>query len=342
MPQIPVLVQILVIFALVVLASAKKLHLGLAAALGGILFGFLQGLSPLLVLQTILTELFKADTLLLLLLVSGIMVFSSAMKQAGGMALFSKALLALVPSRRLALALAPVLIGTLPMPGGAILSAPLVDAFDPQRSRSATTLSATNYWFRHILELCWPLYPAFILTATLTGLPVNRLMLLNLYAPPLLFLLGMIFILPRQNTRLPPALPSPAAAPENKLRLILEGFTPLVLIIGGYAVLDLLWRLVGPLFAVPAALNTLISRYAWIFTGLIAACLYIGLRYGWKSYQKAFNLSTLKLTGVVAGIKVFAALLTAAGVAESSAAELASLGIPALIAVALLPLVPAW
>ncbi len=43
MLQIPVLVVVLAVFALVVFASAKKLHLGIAAAGGGILFASLHG-----------------------------------------------------------------------------------------------------------------------------------------------------------------------------------------------------------------------------------------------------------------------------------------------------------
>ncbi|HOX92752.1 MAG TPA: DUF401 family protein [Spirochaetales bacterium] len=186
MLQIPVLVVVLAVFALVVFASAKKLHLGIAAAGGGILFALLRGLSLLEIIRVALAELLKPDTLLLLVLVTVIMAFSSAMKKAGAMDGFARALASIVPSKRLTLAIAPLIIGTLPMPGGAILSAPLVDAFDPERERGNHTLSTTNYWFRHNLELAWPLYPAFILTSTMAGLSVGRLMLLNLYAAPLL------------------------------------------------------------------------------------------------------------------------------------------------------------
>lgn len=57
-------------------------------------------------------------------------------------------------------------------------------------ARSPETLSAANYWFRHTLKLAWPLYPAFILTVSITGIRSSQLMLLHLYAVPMLFFAG--------------------------------------------------------------------------------------------------------------------------------------------------------
>lgn len=350
MPQIPVIVLVLVIFALVVLASAKKVHLGLAAAVGGVVFALIRGQSLPVVAGHMAAELLLPDTWLLMLLLVSIMVFSAAMKKAGAMSLFSRALAALVSSPRFALALAPMIIGTLPMPGGAVLSAPLVDAFDPKRTRSGAVLATTNYWFRHVLELFWPLYPAFILTSTLSGFSVGKLMLLNLYALPVLFALGLIFVLPRLKNE-PKVQPAVGVSAEpakpgctgtsgpGKLGLVLEGFAPLVMVLGIYALVDGIWQQMSGAIALPPVYKALVNRYAGIFSGLVCASLYVAVRYGWSAFRGSLTVSTLKLAGVVAGIRLFSALLQSAGVAEASAAELAAAGIPALAATALLPFV---
>ncbi len=272
------------------------------------------------------------------MLVTVIMAFSSAMKKAGAMDGFARALASIVPSKRLTLAIAPLIIGTLPMPGGAILSAPLVDAFDPERERGNHTLSTTNYWFRHNLELAWPLYPAFILTSTMAGLSVGRLMLLNLYAAPLLFVLGLLFILPKKLEQ------SRQAHTERKekasIASVLSGFAPLAIVLGGYAILDALGSLVLPRFGMDPALASTIGHYVPIFLSITAASLYLGsMPQGRGAFKGCISASTLKLSAVVAGIKVFAALLAAGGVAQASAAELASAGIPAIAAAAVLPFV---
>ena len=188
MSSIPVLVQILVVFALVVVATARKLHLGLAAGLGGVVFAVWRGLGLTSTARVIGTELSNPDTLMLLALVTFIMIFAGGMRNSGALVRFSTAVRAIAPTKRASIVLTPILFGSLPMPGGAALSAPLVDALDADRSYDNSRLAAANYWFRHVLELVWPLYPSFILTSSLSGIPTSRLVLLNLYALPVLIL----------------------------------------------------------------------------------------------------------------------------------------------------------
>ncbi len=347
MHEVPVLVLVLAVFALVVVASAKKVHLGLAAAIGGVAFALARGVGVPATLLAAGAELVKPDTLLLLVLVSFIMVFSNAMKKAGAMDAFSGALSAIAPSKRIALATAPLIIGTLPMPGGAILSAPLVDAFDPERKRGGDTLSATNYWFRHNLELTWPLYPAFILTSTLSGFSVGKLMTLNLYAPILLFALGLVFILPKRTMgadgrRAGDAEPEggPAEDAATRRARVIGGFAPLLIVIGSYAALDAAWKFASAGLAMPDPLRAALDRYLAIFIGLGLGCLYVALgKNGKGAFKGCYTLATAKLVAVVAGIRVFSALLVAGGVAEGAAAELAALGIPAVAAAMVLPFV---
>jgi uncharacterized protein len=343
--QLPVLLQIFVIFGLIVLASARKIHLGLAAGVGGVLFALWRGMPVALLAQAAFGELLSADTLLLLALMSLIMAFSAAMKKAGAMDAFSRALSAVAPSPRVAMAAAPLLIGTLPMPGGAILSAPLVDAMDPERKHTNDVLSAANYWFRHNLELAWPLYPAFILTASLSGLSVGRLMLLNAYAAPALFILGLLFILPAK--RLAPAAPrgkgdeaSPRGGFLARAAGFVRGVAPLAIVLGGYLALDILWKLMSPGLGLSVRLSALFGRYLPIFLGLAAGSLFLRFSAAGRGcFKGSLGASTFKLIMVILGIRVFSTLLSAAGVAADAAAELAAAGIPALAAIALLPFV---
>lgn len=345
MQSIPALVQVLIIFILVVVASARKLHLGAAAAIGGIALALWRGLSPATVARLTFAELVNPDTVLLVLLMATIMAFSAAMKRSGIMDAFSSSLKALAPSARVAMALAPMLIGTLPMPGGAILSAPLVDAMDPERIRKPAILAAANYWFRHILELVWPLYPSFILTASLSGLSAGRLSLLNLYALPTLLVLGMIFILPEKRLRLGTARRSkPVKTERESLGVRFSAFaasvTPLALVLTTYIILDGVWRLLSPSFSLAPASSALLGRFGPIFVGLAAGCGYIALgKTGMAAFKGSVGLSTVKLVAVIVGIRVFSRLLGAAGVAEASALELSKAGIPTIVAIAALPFI---
>ncbi len=73
-------------------------------------------------------------------------------------------------SRRWALVALPAIIGWLPMPGGALFSAPLVDKCDPRSDLDGALKAQTNYWFRHIWEFWWPLYPGVLLALQITRL----------------------------------------------------------------------------------------------------------------------------------------------------------------------------
>jgi len=343
MHSIPALFQVLIIFAALIVATARKVHLGLAAAVGGMLLALWRGMGPLAVARAAVVEAIKPDTLLLVALMAWIMAFSAAMKRSGAMDAFSRSLVAIAPSPRFAMAIAPLLIGTLPMPGGAILSAPLVDAMDPRRERDPDVLSAANYWFRHCLELAWPLYPAFILTASLTGLSAGRLAILNFYAPPVVFTLGLLFILrmPRRSGTLPSREIPVAREPfGRRLTVFAAGVAPLALVLGTYIALDIAWKAIAPSFGLPPAAAALFARYLPIFLGLSAGSLYVVAgSSGVGAFKGSVGGSTFKLIAVIIGIRVFSSLLGVAGVASAAAGELASAGIPTVVAIAALPFV---
>lgn len=68
------------------------------------------------------------------------------------------------------LAVSPALIGMLPMPGGALLSGPLVEKGGKGVPRSKE--AGLNVWFRHILYLVYPLAPSLIISAKTARLDV--------------------------------------------------------------------------------------------------------------------------------------------------------------------------
>jgi hypothetical protein len=345
MSSIPVLVQVLVVFALVVAATARKVHLGLAASLGGVVFALWRGLGLTATAGVAGAELTNPDTLLLLALVIFIMVFAGGMKNSGALVRFSSAVLAIARTKKASIVLTPILFGSLPMPGGAALSAPLVDALDMERSYDNARLSAANYWFRHVLELAWPLYPAFILTSSLSGISTPRLVLLNLYALPVLIFLGMAFVFGKVQEPTSPVAPTGAASARSlsagsRLEAVLRGFAPLIIVIATFLVLDALWRVAGAGISLSPAVSALVGRFAPVMIGLLAGCVHVHLHSGKPGcFKGTLTIGTLKLAGVIAGIRVFSALLSAGNVAAASAAELAAIGVSPILAAAILPFV---
>lgn len=114
-------------------------------------------------------------------------------------------LLAGLPRRRKAVyALAPAILGMLPMPGGALLSSPLVERAG---GASPDVRAAANVWFRHTLHSVYPLSPALITGALLAGRDVWGVLPYQLPAVALLSVLGYVALLGRVSGRVAIAPP---------------------------------------------------------------------------------------------------------------------------------------
>ncbi|GAB4309574.1 MAG: TIGR00529 family membrane protein [Candidatus Bipolaricaulota bacterium] len=109
-------------------------------------------------------------------------------------------LLAGLPRPRKAVyALAPGILGMLPMPGGALLSAPLVERVG---GAPPAVRAAANVWFRHTLHSIYPLSPALITGATLAGLDVWGLLPFQLPTVLVLLAIGYAVVLRRVSGRM--------------------------------------------------------------------------------------------------------------------------------------------
>ncbi len=96
-------------------------------------------------------------------------------------------------SRRYLLPVSAALMGLLPMPGGALLSAPILEKAGDGVPHDL--ISAINNWFRHLFILIYPLSPALIVSAKIAGLDVYRAVLHLLPGFFLALILGYIFCL---------------------------------------------------------------------------------------------------------------------------------------------------
>lgn len=87
---------------------------------------------------------------------------------------------------------APALLGMLPIPGGALLSAPLLQKAG--EGISNIKKSAINVWFRHLLLLIYPL-GALLVTTKMAGLNLYKVIPYLLPGLILMFILGYLFLL---------------------------------------------------------------------------------------------------------------------------------------------------
>ena len=164
-PSIALLISIAGILVLLRL----KLHPGLAIFAGSLIVSLL--VLPLNGIPAhMLTTLIDLPTLRLMIIVASAMTISSLMEEKGLLLRLAAAMESI--GSRLAIRVVPAVIGLVPMPGGALVSATASRGLAERLKLSPERATFINYWFRHIWEFSVPIYPAIILASVVLSLPI--------------------------------------------------------------------------------------------------------------------------------------------------------------------------
>jgi integral membrane protein (TIGR00529 family) len=107
-----------------------------------------------------------------------ILTFANIFESAGFVMSMVTALETFLPPSWVA-RVAPAIIGLLPMPGGAMVSAPIVKHLGHNSDATPEQFTAANYWWRHVWETTWPLYPSIILAAAVLRISVWNVAIIN-------------------------------------------------------------------------------------------------------------------------------------------------------------------
>ncbi|MBN1256962.1 MAG: DUF401 family protein, partial [Planctomycetes bacterium] len=206
----PILFKVLGSLGLILLLCRLTRNLTIAIALGAVALGFWSGQSYRDVIWISWERFSSPNNLMLMAIVFLVIALSSQMAKARIM----KDLVVVVRSRfskGTSMAILPALVGLLPMPGGALFSAPLVEECDGEQGVQPIRKVIANYWYRHIWEYWWPLYPGVLLTIAISGLEVWQFVLLMLPMTPVAIAIGYFFIL----RKLDPEKDNDAPRPED-------------------------------------------------------------------------------------------------------------------------------
>jgi len=332
----PVLVKVLATLGLILLLNRLVKELLVSVLLGTLVLGLWFGHGLPAIGGIAWRRFSETDNLLLIVVLLQVIWLSTLMADSGVMRDLVAAVRSRVP-RRLAFAALPAVIGFLPMPGGALFSAPMVDSADPDRALSGLLKTQTNHWFRHIWEYWWPLYPGVILALELTRLEIWQFILVQLPVTGIAIGSGALLLL-RRIPRGMPAERAPAAAnpAPARHRSFLGLVAPILAVIGAFALIQLLW---------PGSQR--VSRYIPMTAGLCLALavLQVQRRLPLSSWLKAVvSWRSVQITLLVVVVRIYAALIEAPlpdGVfpVVLLRGELTRFGIPDALLIAFLPFI---
>ena len=313
------MLQLILVFAVIVFFLVRKWDLSYALLLGSVLLGFLFGQNIAGLAQQGIATLLDAETLRLMAAVLLIMVLGELLKTIASTERLVRSLEALIQDSRLILPIIPALIGLLPMLGGAMLSAPLVESIGTSLKLRPEQKTYINYWFRHVWEYVFPLYPGLVLAGALLSIPLPTLV--PAQAPLTLgaIIAGVLFGLRQINQD--SEAREPTSGPASRWRsagVLALSVWPIVLVI----LLSLVFRIELALsLAVTILLAGLLNRLSLRTWGGI-------LREGLSP----------KMALLVIGIMLFKQMVEATGAASTIPIAFASLGLPPQIVIFVVPL----
>ncbi len=128
----------------------------------------------------VLESTFSKRTVTIIVMIFAILVLSTFMKEKKLLSSLIENLSFFIKSKKVLNMCLPAFIGLLPMPGGALFSAPMVEEGLKGTNFSKEEKTYINYWFRHIWEYILPLYPGIILTSGIFGISNKTLFFLHL------------------------------------------------------------------------------------------------------------------------------------------------------------------
>ncbi len=149
----------LIVSIVIVLALSRRLGVGVSLFVGSIFLSVsIFGVRGPAVLLTSLVDIYTLRVLLTVFLAFGL---GNCMEKAGMLERISESFSRSLGA--LSLLAIPLLIGLLPMPGGALVSAVMLSKLVKSYNLKAEKATFLNYWYRHIWVTFWPLYPSVII-----------------------------------------------------------------------------------------------------------------------------------------------------------------------------------
>lgn len=320
-------VGVAVAFGSVMFLVSKRVALWLALLAGTGLLGLLSQMGLLSFTTALADGLLSPMTIQLVVAVALISGMGKVMKESGDLELMVSSMVALFPRPKALTMLLPALIGTINVPGGAIMSAPMVEENGKGLGLDSAAQAAVNLFFRHIGYFIYPLHTSLIVLSELLVIPKQAIIRANVL--PMLVGIAAAYLFFFRGPARPSTAPQSDISTFFHLKRFLLGFSPVMAILGLVLVFDLPFHLAtaaGLLLALVRGINSeswsaaLAMRFKELFTN-------------WIDYKLALAILTLML---------FKSVVEATGATNALAGLFLSYGIPLPVLVVLLGLLSGY
>jgi integral membrane protein (TIGR00529 family) len=331
LPELPWIVKILGSLGIILLANRLLKRLTLSMAIGTWLLALFAGHSTAEIISITSNRLFNVKHINFILVIAQVCWLSQQMAATGLMA----DLVNLIQGRltpRGSISVLPTVMGLLPMPGGALFSAPLVDNCDQEKKVKPELKSAINFWFRHIWEFWSSMFPGPLLAMEIAGLSTLEYFVVGFPLCLIAVAAGYFFLL----REIPASGRVTGSTEPAFFRRFFSLITPISIVVGAYILYQF----------IPAGLRW-DNNYFPISLGIIGASLWLqhartlpAVKWRQVIFQKKIITLTMQMSMIrVYGAFIEAKLPDGTPLVAKFSAELASYGIPVMIMVMLIPFI---
>ncbi|MFN2364553.1 MAG: DUF401 family protein [Halarsenatibacteraceae bacterium] len=318
--MLPLIGVIISFFTIVILLSMKK-SLGAAMFIGSLIVG-LSGTNNLTeninsLFPTFVEGILDPIALELIILVSLVAVFGFLMKELKLLDDLIKVSRYYFSSIFFIITAIPSMIGVLPMPGGAVFSAPIIEPIGNQMEMSRARITSLNIYYRHLWYFIFPYMPSMIIASSLSEINVMTIALMHIPIVGMMITIGWLYF---NNDKKKIIQKQVSEAADNEKINVIDAVKVL---------LPFIIVLIPPL----------IFEMSFVYPLLVAIGYIILLRrdlFDWRYLLEGMNL---QLTVGVAGIMVFKAFIEGSEGVMILTDILISFGIPLFLLALVIPFI---
>ncbi len=160
----------------------------------------------------------------------GIMLLSQLYKETGKVEDVSRSLGEVVKNSKVIVSVLPAVIGLLPVAGGALMSAPLIETEADNLRMDEERKVYVNVWFRHIIFPVYPVSQVLILLSALTGVSLFSVILRQIPVVLAMSVIGYFLGLWKVQTKTETNKRLESKLSEN-LAILIKSFLPILIMI---------------------------------------------------------------------------------------------------------------
>jgi Uncharacterized conserved protein len=289
-----------------------KVHASFAIFTGSLIVSLL--VLPLHSIPSLMaTTLLDYQTLRLLAIIACALTLSRLMEVKGLLTKLAATMERIGP--KLAMHLTPAVIGLVPMPAGALVSAIALRDLVKRMCLAPEQATFINYWFRHIWEYSLPVYPAIITASVLLSVQLSSVTITLLPMTALAIAFGAL-----SSYRIL-KLKKPQETKENPSGSI------------AYNLLGAAWPILLLIALVLPGVDAVIAF------PLTLALLALQQRAKWPELKKSFKYGLdPKILLLLYAVMLYKTTIESSGTAYALLSDMEGIGLPALVILAALPL----